>query len=776
MADEKDMTPEQQRRQANEEAASKLRAAAAVQRRGLLARPHLLAIGGAMAGLVVILVVAVILMTQSGPVAPLTPASPAPVGIAQSEPAGPPVPTMPVAVMPREDAQVAVTWPDAESAFAAKRYSQAAPLYRELVRISTRRDEAIIRDLLNLRLGECELRGDHPEQGLALLEALAASPSPIIRAWAAYLRANHDLESGQYLQARLKAYSAIVALMAMDSRLKLETDCDVIVAQALSRQVLGFYESGAILWQPVRAQDPFAGLDHAGLLALLQEGYNRPQAAVVGPEIRKQQSPSYAPVFSVSSRNYTIDDLLSRFATAAAVELRWMSVPAAARRRVQAIDCRETSEQRFGEVLCGSVGLLSRFSGDEITVLDPQACNSLSEQREVLLKEAISVWRRLFIRNPEDRSVPQGYFAVALLQECSGAAIDAMKEYQMLAARFEHNAVAPQALLRAAQIRINMRDFTGARANLLDILDRYPDCPASADIYLSLGRTTMEAGLLTEAAGTFRKLYHLNLTGPSQKLAALELGRCFHRSQEYAEASKWLTRFIGLADKDDAHLAEAFMMLARSEAQQDHLDEAVAAYQRALLSRPSEKDRPGMLLELAAVQARQQRYPQALAVLGRLHAEELTEGQVFEAMALSSRVYRAMALPDRSIRVIREKLSLLSSSELLARAGLELAGSYREVDDTDSAIKLLEEALPKLRENTDIWNATVMLAELNVKIGKPMVAITMIQELLKGRCPETVRTQAAQVLGNAYLAQKDYDKAALAFSGVLVKPVEGQPQ
>jgi hypothetical protein len=66
------------------------------------------------------------------------------------------------------------------------------------------------------------------------------------------------------------------------------------------------------------------------------------------------------------------------------------------------------------------------------------------------------------------------------------------------------------------------------------------------------------------------------------------------------------------------------------------------------------------------------------------------------------------------------------------------------------------------------------LADLCLRVGDPAQAITLTTEVLRSSCPPAVRKRASEILGSAYLAQRDYERAGLAYSGLVGKQPEGK--
>jgi len=685
----------------------------------------------------------------------------------KAAPTATPEPEQPAAATRNPEA-APLSWSESEKMLFAGRYRQALDGYRSLLRESQRSVEnRLVSDLLQLRTAQCLAHLGQAEEAVSLYASVAKSDAPILRAAAQSKLAARDLMGGQYLKARRLAYSAIAALAATDLPLALQTDCDFLIARALSQEVLSHYGApDAVQWRPLTLSDPFAGLSESDIPGLLAEGARRLDQAVLGPQVQPAASGAAGQQYAVSAKRASIDGLLASFAARAGVDVKWVSGSPETRRRSLSIWYSRVSGQRLSEVACGAVGLLARFTGKEVLVHDPQSLDALSQRRELLFKEATSVWRRLFLRAPDDPRIPEGHLALATLQEHAGQAMEAMRGYQLIAQRFAGQDVAPLALLRSAAVRIRLRDYCGARADLLAILDRYPDCPSYDKVYLQLGNATMQAGLLDEAMRAFGKLYYLNFTADSRRDACLGAARCSYLSDKPEKARQWATRYIGLAGPDAANVAEAYLLLGKSEAKLGRPDEAIAAFRQALANKPTPKRRVELLLALAGTYAEKGQFVEAVAVLSRCRSMELTPEQLRRYLIRTSETYREMGLAERACEIIRGRARSTANPKLRTALAMELALCYRDQTDWESVAAILTEIIPDMEPGPTARRAACLLAEAALKLGKTQQAIAVADGLLGPECEPDIRRKARQIMGSAYVDQHDYARAAVAFSGL----------
>lgn len=685
-------------------------------------------------------------------------------------------PTQPAAQAPA----IAVSWQQAETAFAEKNFQEALSAYGPMLEVLQQAPaEALAGHLCQLRTAQCLIQLGRTREGQELLAGLLTSSSPIIRAAANYDAAALDIQRGQYMQARMRLYAASACLGSLEAPSGLERDCDFQVARALTQEALAFCgDATPIDWKTAPPTDPFQRLDPRQLRKLLREGSERLAQAALGPLVWRIEGGSLGRQWMVVCVQSPLEEVLARFAAEAKMEIRWVSVGPDVRRRSVTLLLSGVSEQRFAEVCCGVCGLVARLTGEEVIVHNPAASATLSAQKELLVAEAASGWRRFFLRAPDDPRVPQGYLALAVLEAAAGDPVAALRDAQLTAERFPGSDVAPLSLLIGARIRIQLRDYNGARAELLRLLGRYPNCPSADQAYLSLGQVTADAGLIEEAIGTFNKLYYLNLSAESRAQACLGLGRCYLSQGRFDQAVEWLDRCLKLPEGlTEADLAHARLLLGEAAVELGNLPRAQRAFQDVLAGQPSKEQLIEAGLKLADVWLRQDEPVAALGMLRQLEARPLDEQQRQELYVLTARALRAMGLPERAAAFLRGKMETSPDLQVQTRLSVELARCQADDGDMQAVMLTLTEALPKAPPGPVAQGAACYLAEIALKMGKLDEAVAVIEELLKSPPPPEIRQRALEILGAARILQKDYRKAAEAYSGmVAVKAQEAKTE
>jgi tetratricopeptide (TPR) repeat protein len=717
----------------------------------------------------------------TAPVAPVHPtatapaASPRPVQVAAvaTKPAG--AASKPAEVVPPSAGQTAAapaapaaaSWESASAAFERKDYDKALDRYSQLL-LATRGvpAEEVNGEFFQYRIAACMWQLGKFTECRKILDKLLASPSPVLRSAASAVAGRMDETAGQYLQARTLALQAIAAMKASREPLALEADCDYLVCRCLTGRVNSFITTDHVIpWSRLRVTDPFLGRDKAACRHLLDDGVVDPAAAGAST-VRIESAPGGT--WTVECVKTPLEDVLHQFAAKAGKDVQWGNVPEPARRRSVSFVLRQATEQRINEVACGMVGLVAGFTWDQVTVSDPVAMTGLAEEKDLLAGEAIAAWRRFSLKYPQDIRVPEGHFALAALYEWSGDTTGAMKQYQTVGRQYPQELeLAPQALMRSAKLWIDVRNYAGARSDLLDLLDLYPQYPRSDEVYLSLGRVNMQAGKYDQALRVFLKVQGMNTSVESRQAACLEAGECFYRLAEYKDASKWLSQYITLAEtQPTGGVMRAYVLLGQSQAALGNGPAAVAAFRRALSARAQPEEYVEAILAMAEVQAKLGDFLGALGTLRRAEGKNLPDEQAFRRLMTASRIYRLMGLPDRARAMLRRDGASVTDTQRRAALAVEQARCLWEAGDLIGARQGMAEAMGKLSGGLAGWETALDLAEVCMAMSDPQEAAVMAREVLRGTCPDPIRRRASETLGRAYLAQKQYDKAAEVLSSL----------
>jgi tetratricopeptide (TPR) repeat protein len=458
---------------------------------------------------------------------------------ADQQPSPDPTQTMPVqtpalAQEPQPATKQALSLRLAETLYQQKDYRTAYAAYYQLQQSLLKNpiEDHPFKELLQLKMALC-LKGTlttgeaidigtrtaNLDQADHLLKALLQSPSPAVKVMANYHKSLIEMQKQQYLKARTRACQAVALVDATDfdsnwvSALKRE--CRFLIAEAVTRYVLSLRDADKDiphnLWTKDSLADPFANLNETQLWMLLNAGIEQLDDRLLSPSVQKLQhkagsADSAPPRWSVVCNRAPIEELLARFATSAGLELHWSrstvqpqqptqdeqmtstnSGPQieSLRKRPISMCVLATTMSQFVSTAAGCTGLLARLDDKAvITMLNPTTYSSLSDQIDLLSRHAICLWQEFLLAYHSDRRTPNAHFAMGLLHEQIAQVTEAIAEYKLVANAFSQTSLAPFALLHSSRLKTNLHDYTGARKDLQQLIEQYPDTDLSGPAYL----------------------------------------------------------------------------------------------------------------------------------------------------------------------------------------------------------------------------------------------------------------------------------------------------
>jgi tetratricopeptide (TPR) repeat protein len=728
------------------------------------------------------------LIVESISVTPV--ASPAPVLPAQQISQSKPLVVESIGVtaqqVQRTESVPAVTQPlslnIAQSFYLNGNYEQALGVYEKLRQnLPARPEEDVMRDFLQMRMALCmEKTGDY-EQANRLFRSVSHSRSPLVRVVANYHRSLLEMQKKEYLNARTKAYQAIALIDAVnfdqDWALSLKRDCHFLAAEAVTRKVLLLCDNdkdlSGNLWGDIEtANDPFARLNETQLRTILNSGSEQLSKAVLGPQIQQFDHQGGLVRYDVTCNGTPVEELLARFAANAGLDIHWALEPTeiGIRKRAVGLHVSAATTPQFITAASGCVGLLARLNRKGVVdIFNPAKCSYVSEQISLLRAEAVSLWQKFLLRFPEDTHLANAHFALGLLQTQQGRPAEPIAEYKLVANQFPGSALAPLALLNSSQLKIGLLDYPGARQDLKQLVEQYPDTEMAGKAYLCLADTTAKAGLKSEAARLYRKVYNLSLSAESQIVAALGAGKCSYEIKDYKSTTKWLTRYITLAkDNQNKDFYSAYFLLGKSYLALGKSKAACDAFQYAIqggLSRLTREEYIETVSALVEGYTQQGHFIQALDILEDIHSMVLSQQESVAILLPKSKVFRAMGLVDKAIVILDDRAESISDSRLKTKVFLELSDCYVDKGDFELARGKLAEILVAIEPGPLAHEVALKLADVCLKLGHNSQAESVCLQLLDLEPPEQIKQKALDLLATAYNRQRNYDRAALALLG-----------
>jgi len=661
-------------------------------------------------------------------------------------------------------------------------YAQALGVYEKLRQnLSVEHEEDLMRDFLQMRMALCiEKTGDYG-QANRLFRAVSHSRSPLVRVIANYRRSLLEMQKKQYLEAQTKAYQVIALIDAVnfdkDWALSLKRNCYFLAAEAITRKVLLLCDDDKDIlensWSNFdTSSDPFAKLNETQLRTILNSGLQPLNKAVFGPQIRElihQRGPAR---YNVTCNGASVEELLARFAANAGLDIHWALEPTqiGIRKRAVSLHLSAATTQQFITVAAGCASLLAKLNENGvIDIFNPAESSYLSEQISLLSAEAIWLWQKNLLRFPEDTHLANAHFALGLLQTQQGRSSEAIAEYKLVANRFSCSPLAPLALLNSSKLKTNLLDYAGAREDLKQLVEQFPDAEITGKAYLYLADATAKANLVPEAARLYGKVYNLNLSAESQIAAAFGAGKCSYEIKDYDSTTKWLNRYITLArDNKNKDLYSAYFLLGKTYLALGKSEAACDAFQCALQGGPSRLAREEYIETVSALvegYIQQEHFVKALDTLEDIHSVVLSQKESIEILLLKSKTLRAIGLVDKAIAILGDRTDYISDTQLNAQICFELSDCYIEKGNLNLAREKLIEVLALAEPGPLSHKSALRLAEVCLQLGQGDQVISVCSQLLDSQPSEQTKQKALELMATAYNQQKNYDRAALALLG-----------
>jgi len=673
----------------------------------------------------------------------------------------------------------------AQDFYLQKDYGMAYKTYTQLQQGLPMSDEGnLLRDFLQLKMALCMRKTGDFDQANRLLRVVSESRSPILRVLANYYLGFIEVRKGQYLKARTRAYQAIALISSVDldkdTALLLQRDCHFLIAESVTRYILSLCgidnDIPDQLWSGPEEIDPFSDINEiSALMNLLNSGSEQLSRGLLSSQIQKIEHPGAPTRWFVVCHGASIEELLARFATNAKLDITWVpskeveseKVKDAIRNRPVSLYLPAATTQQSVTIAAGCVGLLARL--DErglVSIFNPDEYNSLSEFVSLLAQEAISLWQSFLLSFYDDRSVPNAHFALGLLHAQIGHVTESIAEYKLVANRYSQTHLSPFALLHSSKLKANLRDHLGARQDLQQLVEQYPDSELSGRACLYLADATMNAGLLSEAAQLYRKVYNLGLSQQSQAEAAFGAAKCFYEIEDYEAAAKWFTQYIALVkDQKNRELYLAYFLLGKTNLTLGNLQQACNAFQCALTGPLSKEQYIETISALVEAQIKQEHFIEALTLIDGIQPWQFSQKESIEILLTKSKILRTMGLVDKAITVLGDKAEYIPDPQLKAKLSFELAKCYITKDDLELARKDLTEILVLIEPGPLAQEAALELADVCLKLGENSQSIYVCSQLLNSDPSEQIRQKALNIFAMAYKQQKNYDKAALILLG-----------
>ncbi|MBN2183551.1 MAG: tetratricopeptide repeat protein [Sedimentisphaerales bacterium] len=669
--------------------------------------------------------------------------------------------------------------------FQSKDYNKAYTVFNQLYEAMPV-SEVMLRDFLRLQMALCLENAKDYENASRFFVLVTDSPSPIVRVLANYHLSMLEIRRKRYLHARTRAYKALALIKAVDFdhdwTMAFECDCYFLAAECLSRYVLSLSNADSdipdSLWsKPNISMEPFTDLSEPQLRAVLSSGSEHIGTGLLDPKISRLEDRNVLPRWSVASYGAPIEELLAKFAADADIDIHWIferesglnPEPDVIRLSPATLYLPSLNSQQIVLIAAGCTGLLARSEEDsgrqKVTIYNPAEYSSLNEHVLFLGRHAISLWLKYILMFNNEERLGNAHFAMGLLQSQTDRSAEAIAEYKLVANRFSQTALAPFALLHSSKIKTELRDYQGAREDLRQLIEQYPDAEIYCRAYLRLADVTKMAGLNGEAAQLYSRVYNFGLSEDSKTESAFGAAGCFYQIEAYQDAAKWLTRYIDLAKGGRGnYLYSAYFLLGKTNLALGKYEQASEAFQYALTEQNSREQYVEAIKALVDGHIEQENFLEALDALENTREVALSEEQSVDMLLLKSKIYRMLGLVDAAIDSLRNRAEYVTDPKLNVKLTFELAQCYLANGDLELARGNFSAVLRSAEPGPLAQKTACELINVCLMLGKNSEAISVSLQLLDTNLPDDTRQETLKMLATAYNRQKDYDKAAMALS------------
>ncbi len=673
----------------------------------------------------------------------------------------------------------------AQEYYSQKNYQAAYSVYNNLYKAMPINEE-LLKDYFYLKMGLCLKNILDYEEASHLLMLVSESRSPVVRIIANYHLSLVEIKRKRYLRARTRAYKTLALIKAVDFNddwsLSFECDCNFLVAECLTRHILSLCNIGNDLpddlWgKQERFSDPFEKMEESELRKFLSSGTEHLNEGLLTPVIKRLEDKTIYPRWSVVSYGAPIEELLSKYATSADIDIQWdleddskgRSGTYIIKQRPLSIFLPSVTSEQIGIIAAGCAELMANQEENQgkniLTIYNPDNYSSLNEHIDLLGKHAISLWQKFMLTFHSDERLGNVHFAMGLLQSQIEQKVNAIAEYKLVANRFSQIPLAPYALFKSGELKTNLRDYQGAREDLKQLIEQYPDTKIYGQAYLLYADVTKKAGLNAEAAQLFCRLYNFGLSSKIKIASAFGAANCFYQAQEYEDAEIWLSRYLDLARGDkNNEVYLAYYLLGKTSLELRKYEQACKAFRFAITEQNTREQYIEAVKALVQGHIEQNNYIEALDTLENARSVALSQEQFVEILLLRSKIYRMLGITETAIDILRNRTDYLLESQLNARISYELAICYIANDNLDLARKYLSEVLRISEPGQLTQEATYLLADVCLQIGQISQTVSLCNQLLELSLPVTLKQNTQKLLAEAYNREKKYEEAVLALS------------
>ncbi len=677
---------------------------------------------------------------------------------------------------PKVKINKALSLKHANNLFEHSDYEAALSAYQELSKkIAKQNNDQLVSDLLNMKMAKCFDELNHPDQAEKLYRIACTSDSPALAAIGYYYRALIEFERKLDFEARTYAYNALAlcrgASVNPQWALKLQKNCRMLIAMSLTRRVLTLSDFDSDIpksfWTLSKDVDPTDDMANGNLQEFLESGAEHFSTALLGPKVTNIDQDNTNQYYEVVCKNSPAEEALARFASKSSAQLIWNldETSLQLRKKALSVYLPGVTINEFADIAAGCASLQANISKTDgklqITITSPMNYTDLSEHLDKLNNTAVDFWKSFSIKYYNDSKViAKSHYALGMLNALKGNTNQAISEFKLVSNQFAYSSLAPYALLNSSRVKAQMHDYSGAKDDLMQLVEQYNMTTIAQKACLYLADATYDAGLYDQAAKNYRKVYNLNYSKESKTAAALGAAKAHYKKGEYLAAEDWVTRYINMSrKKDTSQLHHAYLLLGKTELALNKTKEAFSAFKHAMARRLNSNERELIIAAMLESNLDKLEPVQALDIITMIEQQPLSQDEVIKTMLLHSHILSKMYLPEKAIIMIDESVEFIPDADLKARAYKQLGDYYLQINSIKKAHQYFSKALVITEPGHTANQITLNLAELSLKLDNLNDAIAKAEQILTLDCLPQIHTRAIEILAKCYKKQQNYEKA-----------------
>ncbi|MBN2588245.1 MAG: hypothetical protein JXA96_00150 [Sedimentisphaerales bacterium] len=674
----------------------------------------------------------------------------------------------------------------AKNFYMQKEYKKAYQVYEKLHQILPESEE-LVRDYLSFQMALCAENSREYDKAYNLLALVSESRSPVIRIISNYRLALIEIQRKRYLRARTRAYKALALLKSVDFdddwEVSFECDCNYMVSQCLTQYIMSLSNTGQEFpedfWsQSTSFSDPLENINEKELKTFLESGIEQLYQGLLEPKMKQQEDRGVFPRWSVTCFGASLEEFLSKFAMSAGFDIQWVlevgsdsgSDGYIIRQRPVNMYLSSVASEQVVLIAAGCAELLAiKQEGTEeekYLIYNPSNYLSLNEHIKLLSLHAISLWQKFMLTFHADQRLGNVHFAMGLLQTLTDQKNDAIAEYKLVANRFSQISLAPYALLKSSDLKSEIHDYQGAREDLKQLIDQYPDTQIYRDAYLRFAEVTRQAGQYIEAAQLFCRAYNFELSEDSKIEATFRAAKCFYQAQAYDDAEIWFNMYINLSGvKNKDELFSAYFLLGKTCLELKKYEQACDSFQFAITEKSSREQYIEAVKALVQGYIEKGDFIKALDALENTRSVSLSQKQFVEMLIQRSMVYRNLGLFETAIDLLKDRSDLVTENQLNAEISLEMANCYLANNNLDKGRSCLSEVIRLAEPGEFSQKAAKMMAQVCLELGYSSQAVSVCRQLLDTDVSDdNLKSEVKVILAQALNQEKKYEEAALVLS------------